>query len=355
MKQRSLLYTQREQQLSPVLRLKLQGFRDDIKKRGGTFKIAATSVWDTPIEKISGLTPSFSPAAIRQQNVESVKLLEAERRAVEAALVKDPSLRSKIPLFKLAPKPTLKSWDWRTAGDVTGVRNQRGGTCWAYGPTAALEASMLVRNNQKIDASEQYVISNSGAGSIVFPPGGDPGKSMVFLVAHGTVKESDCPDGGTQGTPEPNRFKPYRGSAWGIVGDGSKASVSQLKEALCEHGPITTCLYASGAFMAYAGSDTVINDGFDTTQINHVVLLIGWDDSKQAWLIKNSWGENWGDECGVGTKGGYAWIKYGCRNVGTYSMWIHAHPEYIDMSIYHKALTDLKVDLTKLKLTPSLR
>ena len=354
MKQRNL-YIQRELKLTPILKLKLQSLRDDIKTRGGTFKITATDVLDIPIEKISGLNPSLSPSAIRQQNTDATKLLEAERRAVDAALLKDPSLRSKIPLFKLAPKPTMKTWDWRIAGEVTGVRRQLGGTCWAYGPVAALEASMLIRNNQSVNASEQYVITNSGGGSIAFPPGGDPGKSMAYLVAQGTVKESDVPDGGTQGTPDPSRFKPYRGISWGIIANGGKASIQQLKEALCEHGPVTTCLYATGAFQGYAGSDIPVNDGFENNKIDHVVLLIGWDDNKQSWLIKNSWGENWGDECGMGTVGGYAWVKYGCRNIGSYSMWIHAHAEYMDLLIYRKALTDLKVDLTKLKLPSGIR
>ena len=28
--------------------------------------------------------------------------------------------------------------------------------------------------------------------------------------------------------------------------------------------------------------------------LNHAVLLVGYDDSTQSWLIKNQWGSNWG-------------------------------------------------------------
>ena len=353
---KAAFYRQRDLQLTPVLKLKLESLRAEIKQRGGTFRIAHTSATELPDSKLFGLSNTvLPPSTLRQQNADAVKLLEAERRAVDVALLKDPSLRLKIPLFRLAPTPKLAKWDWRAAGEVTGVRQQLGGTCWAYGPAAAFEASMLVRNNQTVDVSEQYLITNSGAGVINYPPGGDPGKTMTYLVSGGTVSETEVPDTGVQGTPDPARFKPYRAISWGVLADGGKASVAQLKQALCEHGPITTCLNAGGAFGSYGGEGTVINDGLENAGTTHVVLLIGWDDSKQAWLIKNSWGENWGDECGYGTKGGYAWVKYGCRNIGSYSMWVHAYPVFIDFAELTKAFKDLKIDINRIKLVPGIR
>jgi hypothetical protein len=39
-------------------------------------------------------------------------------------------------------------------------------------------------------------------------------------------------------------------------------------------------------------------------QEGHSILIVGYDDSKQAWLIRNSWGPKWG-------MAGYAWFGYG--------------------------------------------
>jgi hypothetical protein len=42
----------------------------------------------------------------------------------------------------------------------------------------------------------------------------------------------------------------------------------------------------------------------------HCIAVVGYDDEKGAWLIRNSWGSNWG-------MGGYCWIKYGTSQIDT--------------------------------------
>src|SRR5690606_12507461 len=44
------------------------------------------------------------------------------------------------------------------------------------------------------------------------------------------------------------------------------------------------------------------------------IVLVGWDDSKNAWLMRNSWGTNWGED-------GYMWIDYGSNSIGAYAAW----------------------------------
>ena len=50
---------------------------------------------------------------------------------------------------------------------------------------------------------------------------------------------------------------------------------------------------------------------------NHAIVIVGWDDAKGAWLMKNSWGTNWGEN-------GYMWIKYGSNNIGRRAAWVIA-------------------------------
>ena len=91
-----------------------------------------------------------------------------------------------------------------------------------------------------------------------------------------------------------------------------KLTVRQIKEAICKYGPVYSTVYADSLFMGY-------NEGvFDvptTKTTNHAIVLLGWDDAKGAWLLRNSWGGDWGDK-------GYMWIKYDAANVGDYVYWV---------------------------------
>ena len=45
------------------------------------------------------------------------------------------------------------------------------------------------------------------------------------------------------------------------------------------------------------------------------MLVIGWDDSKESWLVLNSWGNTWSDNYVPNSNGdGTTWIKYSNKN-----------------------------------------
>jgi C1A family cysteine protease len=53
---------------------------------------------------------------------------------------------------------------------------------------------------------------------------------------------------------------------------------------------------------------------------NREVGFVGWDDSKKAWLIRNSWGKAWGLK-------GYMFISYISNNVGYGAAWVEVGPD----------------------------
>ena len=51
--------------------------------------------------------------------------------------------------------------------------------------------------------------------------------------------------------------------------------------------------------------------------INHAVVIVAWNDTKGAWLVRNSWGVGWG-------MGGYMWIAYGMSAIGVGAAYVVA-------------------------------
>jgi cathepsin L len=61
--------------------------------------------------------------------------------------------------------------------------------------------------------------------------------------------------------------------------------------------------------------DEIPPQDFKSEDINHAVVIVGWDNTKDAWLVRNSWGTGWGND-------GYAWVKYRHNGIGFNSVWV---------------------------------
>ena len=84
---------------------------------------------------------------------------------------------------------------------------------------------------------------------------------------------------------------------------------SELADALVQHGPIPVAVDASSTrFHQYRGG--VLTSRDCNQEPNHAVLLTGY--TPEYWIVKNSWGTNWGEEgfariernkdvCGIGS------------------------------------------------------
>lgn len=309
---------QRELKAPPQIKARLADLRQTIQARKFTFQVGYTRAMDFPLQQLTGdiIPPNIQQIA-RARNTQAEQLLKLDRAALSEFTRVHPG---KLPELTLSCNANSNAFDWRRLGKVTPVRDQSGcGSCWSFAVIAALESSYLIRNTSTTDQSEQFVLANSGAGSCA---GGNRAAANAFLVSAGTAAESAIPYTGTNGPANPGAATPYDAVATGFVDAGvENPSVAQLKQALCQYGPLSVSVNATPAFQAYTSG--VFNEGANDTT-NHAVLLIGWDDSKGAWLIKNSWGAGWGETGGHGTERGYMWIAYNSNRVGRWAQWIRA-------------------------------
>jgi cathepsin L len=335
-----------------------------------TYTIAFNPAMLKPIESLAGTVApkDLLERAARHRSLgdEMLRLdLQARDEFMRASKLSAIDRLWLIPELKVVCLAESKSWDWRHDGAVSPVKDQQCGNCWAYASAGALESSYLIRNHQLIDVSEQYIVDcatyNNGddAGGC---GGGWHEGVFEYMISHGVGAETSLHDSGADHTCDASISAPYRAVAWNYVDTPAPASgfgdsiptVESLKQALCAHGPLAVAVLATSNFQAYSGVVNVFNESLpDSTltytwdgnhlkyhAINHDVLLIGWDDSKHAWLIKNSWGTLWGTNAGVGavTDKGYMWIDYNSNNIGLGAAWVQAKhwayrlpPRYIEL------------------------
>jgi cathepsin L len=326
----SEFYIQRELKASPALKAKLSQLRQEIASKNLQYTVGFTSVAEIPIEKITGAKP-IAPA-------EEVKVLEQFKVNTEASRIKNATIAPQQKIVKIPGNeikfvygnPTLSKLDLRKAGFVTPVRDQGyWGSCWAFSAMAAYESSYKITYGTAINTSEEFVVNCSNAGGW---DGGWPYKVLQWMTFQqkNVCDESSLPyTGPPQKCPSQAPTNKYYAWNYGAV-DASKFNavpeVAKIKEAICKYGVISTTLYADDNFKHYTGGYFF---GFKSSAgsyapINHAVAIIGWDDSIQCWLIKNSWGTDWGTECGYNTERGYMWIKYDSNNIGIQSVWVNA-------------------------------
>lgn len=63
---------------------------------------------------------------------------------------------------------------------------------------------------------------------------------------------------------------------------------------LLNSGPITTSIIADNNFMSYKSSIFRCEYSYSDSLVNHAVQVVGYNLSGNYYIIKNSWGTNWG-------------------------------------------------------------
>lgn len=92
-------------------------------------------------------------------------------------------------------------------------------------------------------------------------------------------------------------------SLWKIKSYHTCMTLNQIKTSLIQEHPVIIGIPVDKNFLQKRDNSIVDKYSIANRVGGHAVVLIGYDDNVQAFLLANSWGENWG-------VGGYAWISY---------------------------------------------
>jgi len=306
------VYAASEAQASPAVKAQLAEQRQFVASHNLNFKVGVTRVTGMSLDRITGEREIPREQVLQIQDVMRAKQFHPE------VLKWIKELQAK------GCKAGDKAYDARNDNLVPAIRFQQCGNCWAYSGIGPIETSHIringVASPNTVDLSEMQIVACSGGGNC---GGGFTYQALNWLKGSGTkiMNEINAPDNGLDSPCPPSAGSPkIQLVDWGVIdpsGDISKiAPVDKIKEAICKYGPVACSLNATPLLQNYtSGVFYETASDYNNPSSNHAVMIVGWDDGKHAWLMRNSWGTTWGQN-------GYAWVHYESNNIGRRAAWV---------------------------------
>lgn len=98
-----------------------------------------------------------------------------------------------------------------------------------------------------------------------------------------------------------NRIEAY----YHVVSDGEIPKLGQLKAYLADTIPLVIGGHLGDNFINWHSDNVIKTDTYRRTGMHafHAMALVGYDDNRRAFRLRNSWGEDWGDN-------GSIWVDY---------------------------------------------
>jgi C1A family cysteine protease len=196
-------------------------------------------------------------------------------------------------------------FDWRDRDGknfVTPVKNQgRCGSCVAFAAASTFETQMNIVTQSVQHGwgfSPQHLFS-CGGGSC--SAGWFPGSAVDFLVKTGVPEEAcfpyisgavgsdascklSCADSKSRSSKAALRVRSNRFRG---------AGVDEVKQALLG-GPLVTSMRVYDDFYLYKNG--VYRHQKGALLGGHAVMIVGWNNNDRAWIARNSWGTDWGEQ-----------------------------------------------------------
>lgn len=182
-------------------------------------------------------------------------------------------------------------------------------SCWAYASAAAYEQNYAFKSGQTLEVSASQLLDCSNKGDCT-----QGTWAFDYIQATGTARNTEYPHS-LDRKPCIAGPTPLRATGRGFVDINTPIpATAAIKAAICAHGAVIGGVAETAAFRSYAGG--VFNET-SNDPVHHAVVIVGWDDARNAWRVRNSRGASWGEN-------GYMWINYGSNSVGHSAAWVEA-------------------------------
>ncbi|KAM3825202.1 cathepsin K [Vipera latastei] len=236
-----------------------------------TFELAMNHLGDMTSEEVVQKMMGLKVPPSRTQNNETLYIPDWEKRVPDSV-------------------------DYRKKGYVTPVKNQgQCGSCWAFSSAGALEGQLKKKTGKVLNLSPQNLVdcvtSNSGCG------GGYMTNAFEYVKENRGIDSDDSYP--YIGQDENCMYNPTGKAAkcrgYREIPEGNERA---LKRAVARIGPVSVGIDASLSSFQFYSRGVYYDENCNPGNINHAVLAVGYGTQKgtKHWIVKNSWGEEWGDK-----------------------------------------------------------
>ena len=186
--------------------------------------------------------------------------------------------------------------DWRKDNIVSSVKNQENcGSCWSFSAVGAVEGAWAQKYSKLYNLSEQELIDCSSSYGNNGCKGGGMDLAFKYIINNGICTNLSYPYIATQNMCYNTTCNKVVNISnyWNII-----SSEKQLEKAVAMR-PVSVAIEADKrSFQLYKSG--IYNDINCGQQLDHGVLLVGYGEDNNIdmkyWIVKNSWGEDWGED-----------------------------------------------------------